>query len=192
MRFLLTIALLALTAAAQPNAVKGQASVRQLPLSFGTNVSTVRLIVLNTSYKVATSGGAYATYDTAANAPYTSAPGACTKEITIEDAAAVIAEKNLLVHYRMRCTDTGDCGIRFKVYKRWAGPTQTDTAYMSGQSLWDSTRVIDTHTPFTRSATAYSWDAKFGVQAARAKVCVERTDVGSGDTVFVTMDGRLY
>jgi len=193
---ILTLGILAMTAlAADPVAIKGQSSVFQGPLSWGTNTATTRLIVLQAGagrYKVATNSGTYATLDTAANAPYTGAAGACTKEISLENSAAVSAEKNCIVHFTYRASDTGDGGIRIKFYKRWAGPAATDSTYMLYQALWDSTAVIDTHTPLYRRSTSYSADAKFGAQAAKAKVCVEATDIGTGDTVYVTLAARCF
>ncbi len=187
------ILLLSMGALAQtPTPIKGQSSIAQGQVFF-TGTAT-RLIVLSVAsgFKAATATGTYAALDTTTQRPYAGAFGACSLPVTLENAQVTLAQVNSSLHYRMRCSDTSDCGVKFKVYTRWAGPTGTDTNWNEAQYLWDSTLVRNTHTPLRRSTTAYSADAKFGVQAARAKVCVERTDVGSGDTVYLTLDWRFW
>lgn len=191
LRLIILLAMLAgvVSAPLAQGYLKGTASTQQTIVGFGLPVGSQgdSLLVLNTSYK-RDSAGSWVTIDTAAARPYAGAAGACTNPIAIEVPANTVQPTTRCeLSYRIRASDTAEGDVRFRAYTRYVTPSGTDTNWRSGQSLWDTVSVILQHTPpaYT-SASGFSWGHWFGISGGQAKLCVERINVGSGDTVYVT------
>ncbi len=171
---------------------KGTASTQQTPVGFALPVATQGkiLYVKQTTYR-RDSSGVSKLFDTASYRPYSGAAGACSNEIGIENIAnAVQPTTRCEISYRLTASDTSQDRILFRVYTRYKTPAGlTDTSWRAGQSIWDSVPVILTHTPPQTPSpnVGISWGHSWGLSGAYAKICVERVNVGSGDSVTVTL-----
>jgi hypothetical protein len=186
--FAILLAMLAGMAGAQ-DYNKGTASTQQTIVGFGAPVGSQgdTLLVLNASYK-RDSAGSWVTVDTASLRPYAGALGACSNPVAIEAPSNVVQPTSRCeLSYFIRASDTAQGAIQFRAYTRYLTPTGANTSWRRGQSLWDSLPVILTHTPPRyENTTGFGWGHQFGLSGGEAKICVQRTNVGSGDTVYVT------
>lgn len=192
-RLLLLVVALSCAATAQEYQ-KGTATTQQTPVGFGMPViSQGRTLYVTGSspFYLRDSSGQRKAFDTTVYRPYAGAVGACSNEIGIENISnSVQPTSRVEISYHMTATDTSQDRVRFRIYSRNKTPTGlVDTLWRAGQSLWDSVPVILTHTPPQVPSTSLgiSWGHAFGFSGQYAKVCIERVDVGSGDTVAVSL-----
>ncbi len=163
--------------------VKGNAWVTQQPVTWGRVLPGTSLYVLNTTFRRDSLGTLVALDTTRFGS---AGQGACSNEFPLQAASTVQPNQMVVMVFRIRGTDVTQSAVVATLRHRWYDPVGIDTNYVDSSKVWDSTNVINTVHIARAPTGGATWDARFGANGSKGKVCITRGNVGSGDTVQIS------
>ncbi len=178
------VAALCALVSADPATLLGQQVLASGQIKFGRTNYSKTLYILNAKYMVDSTNGTRVNLDTSFNAVSTS--GASSWSTPLQTVTAISQQSACELSYQIRATDVNDAGILFTAFGQYRTPwTDTDTSWSAASYLWNADTAQLYHAPPapTTGFTTRRWN--FYPAGDNIRINVQRTDVGSGDTVVI-------